>query len=128
LCSYFTANSIQAARQEIADFILEILQSQQQYMKDTIRTVNSIFNASPLLELCMMFLAPDFLNAPQFPNVWLIYRLFAKKVKSSGDEALIQSWADSQGCLEERLVSKGRLEAMRSEETLKVFATLFDVQ
>jgi hypothetical protein len=76
----------------------------------------------------MMFVNPDFLNGPEFSNVWLIFKLFGKRVMSSGDESLKKSWSDFQPSLEERVQSKERLMAMQSEDNLKVFASLFSLK
>jgi hypothetical protein len=128
LCSYFAANSIDAARLDMAELIVNTLQNQQRYLKDTILTINAMLRSAPLVEMFMMFVNADFLNAPEFSNVWLIFKLFAKTVMSSGDESLKKSWTDFQANLEGRVLSPERLAAMQSEENLKVFASLFNLK
>jgi hypothetical protein len=86
--------------------------------------MNSILKFAPLMQLFMLFGNADFLNAPEFTNVFLMFKMFSKRVRDSEDPGLTQNWKDVQELLHDRVRSSVRLQALKAESPLEVLMIL----
>jgi hypothetical protein len=127
LCQYFKSTSPDAAFVEIAEQIVRIMEHEKRYLKDVVLTMNSMLRFTPLVQLFMICISEEFLNAPEFANVFVIFNMFAKKIRMSNDEQMIQNWNDVQDLLNDRLVNKARLEALRTENVLEVLMNITQI-
>jgi hypothetical protein len=112
---------------EITKQIIRIMQHEKRYLKDVVVTMNSILRFVPLMQLFMIFVNDDFLNAPEFANVFVMYNMFTRRIRNSTNEKVIQNWNDVQDLLNDRIVNKARLEALRAQNVLEVLMNLTQI-
>jgi hypothetical protein len=72
----------------------------------------------------MFFVSEEFLNAPEFANVFVMSKMYEKCVRDSQDERLIQNWTDVQEQLGERVTNPARAEALHKQDPLEVLAKI----
>jgi hypothetical protein len=67
---------------ELSHWMVEILRSEKDHLKDTVQIMNSMFRL-----------------APMFTNVFVMHKKFSRLVRDSGDERRIENWKEIQELL-----------------------------
>jgi hypothetical protein len=127
LCMYFNTTSLDAAFVELSHVIVQILRTEKRYLKDTAQTMNRLLKFAPLVQLFMVFVSAEFLNAPEFANIFLMYTMFSRKIRDSEDDRMIANWKVVQELLPERVTNPARLEALQAENPLEVWIKLWEI-
>ena len=128
LCQYFGTSTADGVFVEIAKIISKVLAENRKYLYGSISVTRTILACTPLPQLIDVFTEPEFLNAPEFPNVFVMFLMLKKSITASGDEALIEKWNTVEQSLSDKVESAERLNLLKSEKISEALPKIYDTK
>jgi hypothetical protein len=128
LAEYCNVKNSDIAYQAIAEQVATILERERRHWKDIVLTMKSLLNFVPLTRLCDVVVSEVFLNAPEFPNVFIMFKMFEKCVTTSANKSAIAKWEALPGQIRSRIQNPVRWKLLQSHNVYESLLCVHQVE
>ncbi|OHT07785.1 hypothetical protein TRFO_23895 [Tritrichomonas foetus] len=125
LCKVFNTNSADAALIELNQKLIDTVINKLNYMSISIEIMKTILANTQFMQMCMIAVSDNFLNAEQKINVFFMLKLLDEKMEES-EEVYKNMWKDMKATIPEKMKDKNISEMYQKDNSVDLLIkTLF---